>query len=528
VRTARWDTAPYLNAAAWTTAGGSAAWAAWCVRGTILAMSMAAARVVVTAVVTVLVGAVSAMAGPRQDDLAARRARLMERLGPDAVAIVWSAPERVYSLDVDYEYRQDSHLLYLTGIDQPDTILVLVPGAKAMREVLFVREANALREHREGHTLTKAEATEHSGIRTVYLASEFEPFITALFNKRVYGLRRNEASTEFDTFFDAVAANRARLALPFGPRPAPSAPLTAPYEFAAKARDRFLNVAFVDTFPLIAELRQVKTSFEQTIMTRSGVISSDAHKAGMKAARPGRFEYEVEAAIEQVYLANGAMNPGYPSIVGSGPNATILHYGASSRQMQAGEILLVDAAGSYDGYTIDITRSYPISGTYTEAQKDIYRLVLEAQEAGMRAARIGNRTVDVEKAAEVVIKAGLLKLGLITDATGDQFRTWYTHGICHWIGMDVHDVGDYARPLAAGMTFVVEPGLYIRPQALDQLPDTPENRAFKAAVLPAVQKYAQIGIRIEDSFLLTETGLTSLSSTVPRTIEEVERFMKSR
>jgi len=129
---------------------------------------------------------------------------------------------------------------------------------------------------------------------------------------------------------------------------------------------------------------------------------------------------------------------------------------------------------------------------------------------------------------EDVVKPGLLKLGLITDATGEQFRAWYTHGICHWIGMDVHDVGDYQRPLAAGMAFTVEPGLYIRPQALDELPDTPENRAFKAAVLPAVQKYAQVGIRIEDSFLLTDTGLTSLSATVPRTIDEVEAFMKAR
>jgi Xaa-Pro aminopeptidase len=486
------------------------------------------ARVMTAMTVAVLTCTAPATAGPLQEDLAARRARLMERLGPDTVAIVWSAPPRVYSRDVDYEYRQDSNLLYLTGLSQPDTVLVLIPGAKTVREVLFVREPNARREHREGHTLTRAEVTAQSGVRTVYYANEFEPFVTALFNRRVYGLRRNEVSADFDTFFDAIAADRAKLALPFGPRPAPSAPLTAPYEFAARARDRFLSVAFVDAFPLIAELRQVKTPYEQALMTRSGVISSNAHKAGMLAAGPGKYEYEVEAAIEQVYLANGAMSPGYPSIVGSGPNATILHYGASSRQMQAGEILLVDAAASYDGYTIDITRSYPVSGTFTEAQKDIYRLVLEAQEAGMRAARVENTTVDVEKAAEAVIKAGLLKLGLITDATGDQFRTWYTHGICHWIGMDVHDEGDYQRPLAAGMTFVVEPGLYIRPQALDELPDTPENRAFKAAVLPAVQKYAQIGMRIEDSFLLTDGGLTSLSATVPRTIDEVEQFMKAR
>jgi Xaa-Pro aminopeptidase len=485
-------------------------------------------RGVVTAMTgAVLAWAMTTSAGPLQDDLAARRARLMERLGPDTMSIVWSAPTKPYSLDVDYEFRQDSHLLYLTGMTQEETILVLMPGAKTLREILFVRAPNPRREHWNGHILTKPEATAQSGIKTVYFAGEFEAFITAMFNRQMYGGRRNEVSTEFDPFFEAVGANRAKLALPFGPRPAPSAPLTPAYEFAAKARDRFLNVVFVDTWPMIADQRHIKTSYEQTIMEKSGVISSNAHMAGMAAAKPGRFEYEVEAAIEQVYMANGAMSWGYPSIVGSGPNATILHYNASSRQMQAGDLLLVDAAASYQGYTVDITRSYPVSGTYTEAQKDIYRLVLEAQEAGMRAAKIGNKTADVEKAAEEVVKAGLLKLGLITDATGDQFRTWYTHGICHWIGMDVHDVGDYQRPLAAGMTFVVEPGIYIRPQALTDLADTPENRKFKETVAPAVEKYQHIGIRIEDSFLLTSSGLKRLSVTVPRTIDEVERFMKT-
>ena len=226
-------------------------------------------------------------------------------------------------------------------------------------------------------------------------------------------------------------------------------------------------------------------------------------------------------------MANGAMHWGYPSIVGSGPNATILHYNESSRQMQAGDLLLVDAAASYQGYTVDITRTYPVSGTFTEAQKDLYRLVLAAQEAGMQAAKIGGKTSDVEKAAEAVVKPGLLKLGLITDATGDQFRTWYTHGICHWIGMDVHDVGDYQKPLAAGMTFVVEPGIYVRPQALDNLEDTPENRAFKDKVAGAVEKYKGMGVRVEDSFLLTSTGLKRLSATTPRTIEEIERHLKA-
>jgi Xaa-Pro aminopeptidase len=195
--------------------------------------------------------------------------------------------------------------------------------------------------------------------------------------------------------------------------------------------------------------------------------------------------------------------------------------------MQAGDLLLVDAAASYQGYTVDITRTYPVSGTFTDAQKDLYRLVLAAQEAGMQAAKVGGKTADVEKAAEAVVKPGLLKLGLITDVAGDQFRTWYTHGICHWIGMDVHDVGDYQTPLAAGMAFTVEPGIYVRPQALETLDDTPENRAFKAAVAGAVAKYKGMGVRIEDSFLLTATGLKRLSATAPRTIEEIERHLKT-
>jgi Xaa-Pro aminopeptidase len=248
----------------------------------------------------------------------------------------------------------------------------------------------------------------------------------------------------------------------------------------------------------------------------------------MRAARPQRYEHEVEAAIEEVYLARGAMSPGYPSIVGSGPNATVLHYGASSRRMLEGDLLLVDAAANFKGQSGDITRTYPASGRFTPVQREIYALVLAAQEAGMQAARIGARTVDIERAAEAVVKAGLLKLNLITDANGPQFRTWYTHGICHWIGMDVHDVGDYRRPLEAGMAFVIEPGIYIRPEALEQLPDTPENRAFKEKVRPAVERYAGIGVRIEDSFLLTETELIRLSAKVPRTLDEIDAFMRAR
>jgi Xaa-Pro aminopeptidase len=485
-------------------------------------------RRMIYAAVAVLVAAGSAGADELRDDLVARRGRVLEKLDPATMLILFSPEPKVYSHDVDYEYRQDSTLYYLTGIDQEETVLVMLPGARTRRAVLFVRPPDPRREHWDGHRLTKEEATARSGIEAVYYTTEFEGFFQSMMDRRPYGYRRSAAEglAEFEGFFSAVAGDRARLALLLQPRPALGAPLGPAHEFARQIRDRYLGITVQDATDLLWGLRQVKTPYEQKILTRSVEISSEAHRAGMLAAHPGAYEYEVESAIEAVYLRNGAMSWGYPSIVGSGPNATILHYSKSSRRMEANELLLVDAAGSYQYQTGDITRTYPVSGAFNDAQKDIYRLVLAAQEAAMTAARAGNKPADVEAASEAVIKQGLLKLGLITDAGGEQFRTWYTHGICHFIGMDVHDVGDYQRPLSAGMAFVIEPGLYIRESALDALEPTPENKAFIERVRPAVKKYQNIGVRIEDSFLLTEAGLKRLSAGVPRTIEEIESFMR--
>jgi Xaa-Pro aminopeptidase len=475
-------------------------------------------------VLVLLVGLLAAspvFAGPLQEDLKARRARAMERLGPDALAIFWSAPVRVYSLDVDYEYRQDSNFYYLTGIDQPESILVVMPGNATRREILFVREADARREHWEGHTLTPAEASEASGITTVMTAGQFEPFITAMFSKRPMGA----PETEYAKFFAAIAESRAKLALLLEPQTSLSGDPGVARQFAAKLRDRFFGFAVQDATPVLWELRQVKTSYEQDVMRKSVAISVEAHKAGMREAAPGKFEYEVEAAIEAVYMRNGAMSWGYPSIVGSGPNATTLHYNRSSRKMADGDLLLVDAAGNYQGYTGDITRTYPVNGTFAPAQREIYEIVLAAQDAGMQAAKAGARFADIQAACDEVLRAGLVRLGLVVDPKGLQFKIWSTHGVSHWIGMDVHDVA-VPRPLAPGMTFVIEPGIYIREAALENLPKTPENLAFIEKVRPVVQKYKDIGVRIEDSFLLTEKGLERLSAGTPRTIAEVEAFMK--
>jgi Xaa-Pro aminopeptidase len=462
-----------------------------------------------------------ATAGPLQDDLKARRARLMERLGPEALAIFWSAPTRMFSQDVDYEYRQDSNLLYLTGIDQEDTILLLMPGNEMRREILFIREADARREHWSGHSLTPVEATAQSGIQTVMTVNQFEPFLTAMFSKRPMGA----SAAEYAKFFEALADSRARLAVLLERQTSLTSPPGFVTDFATKLRDRFFGFGVQDVSPIMADLRQIKTPYEQEVLRKSVAISSEAHRAGMKAAAPGKYEYEVEAAIEEVYLRSGAMSWGYPSIVGSGPNATILHYLKSTRRMEPGDLLLVDAAANYQGYTGDITRTYPVNGTFSRAQRDIYEIVLAAQEAGIKAAASGKPVAAIQSACDEVLRAGLVRLGLVTDSTGQQFKIWSTHGVSHWIGMDVHDVGGQ-RQLAPGMAFVIEPGIYIREAALESLQKTAENLAFIDKVRPMVEKYRNIGVRIEDSFLLTESGLERLSASVPRTIDEIERFMK--
>jgi len=478
----------------------------------------------VCALILLLATASAARASEFSDDLAARRARVMDRLGPEAMLILWSAPTARYSNDVDYKYRQDSNLYYLTGVTQPDTMLILMPGNETRREILFVKDRNPALEHWTGRLLSTEEARARTGIGTVLPSSEFEPFATAMLAGRGSGaITTNEAAR----FFDALSAGRARLGLVLDPNRGVNDPLTPPLEFARRMRDRFVGFAVTDATKILSDLRLVKTPYERKLLTKSFEISNEAQLAGMRAARPGAYEYEVKAAIEAVHYGRGAA-PGYPSIVGSGPNATILHYPDGARQMQAGELLLVDAACSVEYLTGDITRTYPVSGAFSPAQKDIYALVLQAQLEGIQAARPGAAILDVHRRTVEVIKTGLLKLGLLTDVSGEQYRIWYTHGASHYIGIDVHDAGDRSHPLEPGMAFTIEPGIYIRQSALDSLPRTPENIAFIEKVQPAVRKYADIGVRIEDSFLLEESGLKNLSGALPKTIDDIEALMRRR
>lgn len=457
-------------------------------------------------------------------DLQARRAQVMTIIGPDAMLILWSAPAQRYSLDIDYEYRQDSNLYYLTGVTQEDTILVLMPGNATRREILFVKEKNAAQEHWTGRTLSTQDASARTGIHTVFTTGQFDLFVAAMMGGRRFGAI---SEAEAARFAEAQTAGRARVGLLLGTTGV-GEPLTPTQEFARDIRERYVGFDLFDATKVITDLRMVKTPYEQTLLVKSLEISSAAHMAGMRAARPGAYEYEVKAAIEAVHRSRGAVSWSYPSIVGSGPNATILHYPEGDRQMQNGDLLLVDAACNYEYMSGDITRTYPVDGEFSSPQKDLYAIVLQAQEDAMAIAQPGATLDGLHRKTVEVIKAGLLTLGLITDPNSEQYRIWYTHGASHYIGIDVHDVGSDKRPLQPGMAFVIEPGIYIRQSALDALPRNRENDAFIEKVRPAVDKYADLGVRVEDSFLLEDSGLRRLSASVPRTVEEIESFLRSR
>ena len=440
----------------------------------------------------------------------------MEALGNDAVLVLWSAPPRVYSTDTNYEYRQESNLLYLTGIEQEDTVLVLAPGREAGSEVIFVQAADPRRELWEGRLLRSHEVSALTGIDHVVAqrgTEGFDAFMAELVSRSDSPLRigildlPNHGSARPDELSPGLDANALGWARAF---------------LEAHPSVRLFSAA-----DLLEAERAVKTPYEQAVLRRSVQISAEAHVEGMRAARPGRWEYQVEAAIEYAFHRSGALSWGYPSIVASGPNATTLHYVKSTRQLEDGDLLLVDAAGNFQGLTGDITRTYPVNGRFSPEQRALYDLVLEAEEAGIAAARPGGSVSEITSAVRAVLGEGLLELGLVVDpaaATGEsaQISFWFPHGPTHGIGIDVHDPLGRLDP---GAAFVIEPGLYIRPDVLERLAADSETRDLADALRPAVERYRNIGIRIEDSFLMTPAGPEMLSGGAPRTPDAVERVV---
>jgi Xaa-Pro aminopeptidase len=436
---------------------------------------------------------------------AARRARLAAQMLPGAVAVLPTAPEVARNGDSDYPYRHDSYFYYLTGFTEPESVLVLVAAQdeRPARAILFCREKNPEREIWDGYRYGPEAARTAFGMDEAWPIAELDA-------------RLPDLLADAPALYYATASNAALDAQVAG------------WIKAVRARSRSgvtAPGACHDLLPLLDEMRLIKDDEEQATMLRAGVISGEAHARAMRAARPGLHEYALEAELLYEFRRNGAQFPAYTPIVASGPNACVLHYNANDRLMQDGELVLIDAGCELDGYASDITRTFPVNGRFSPAQRTLYELVLAAQEAAFAAIAPGRPYSAFHEAALRVLTQGMLDLGLIPkgkfgkveDAIAAKAHLpFYMHGTGHWLGMDVHDVGAYrdltqadkpSRPLAPGMALTVEPGIYVRP----------------AEGVP--EEYWNIGIRIEDDVIVTGDGCRILTASAPKTVAEIEALV---
>jgi Xaa-Pro aminopeptidase len=487
----------------------------------------------------------------RSAELTARRARVAEQIGVKGMLVLFGAEPRVYSNDVDYEYRQENNLYYLTHLNQAGATLVLAPGAAAsLREILFLPRRNPALETWQGYMYGPEDARRLSGIGEIWDAREFAPFMQAFKEGKPYypkgeGVLLSAsqagpmAGEAFAPLHAAAAKNEAALFLLVPGREAAAGEFGESREwrreqrFAETWKTAVKGYAIRSAFPIFTEMRLRKSPSEVRLLQHAVDITAEALVRAMGAAGRAQWEYEVEAEIEYTFKRRNADHWGYPSIVGCGPNATTLHYESSQGRVAPGDLLLMDVGAEYQHYTADITRTFPVNGKFTPAQADIYNLVLAAQDAAFRASRPGSTLSEVHAAAAEVIKDGLLRLGLMTERNGTlminnrqrpQYFVWFMHSTSHWLGMSVHDVGGNPK-FEPGMVYTNEPGVYIRADALEHLAKTPENEKFIAAVRPAFEKYRNIGVRIEDDILITPDGYRNLSQALPRAIPEVESLM---
>jgi Xaa-Pro aminopeptidase len=476
----------------------------------------------------------------RLTDLTARRKAMLEQIGDKSIAILYAAEPRNYAGDTDYPYRQENNFYYLTGISQAGSALVMIQAAGVpAREILFLPPSNPLMETWTGHILTTEEGREISGIREVLDARRLDSFLRTLLPQAeavfvdkpapsFRGSRLPEAAPlpadlpeRYRTVRDL--AGKGELQVYLLTRGAAEHQRTI--DLGAKLAKLTPAVNVKDATPVFNQLRKVKSQREIDILQHAVDITEEAFQRVMAVAAAGLPEYEVQAQFEFTFLRRGS-HWGYPCIVASGANATTLHYNTNRDMMKPGQLLLLDDAAEFDGYSADITRTIPVSGKFTKEQADIYRIVYDAQQAGMKMARpghqLGNKGPDsVQGAAFEVIKQGLLKLGLVTNENTDkQVQIWFNHGIGHGIGLNVHDPA--GPELAPGQVITVEPGIYIRPNALDTLEKTPENEKFIATVRPAFEKYKGIGVRIEDDLLITNADPKIMSAAIPSKLEDVE------
>jgi Xaa-Pro aminopeptidase len=419
----------------------------------------------------------------------------MRLAGDDAIVIVPAAAERVRSRDTYFPYRQDSDLLYLTGFQEPEAVLALIPGRRHGEAILFCRERDPEREGWDGPRLGPEGAVQALGLDDAYPITDLDDILPGLLEGRSRVYYHFGRDAEFDLKLIGWL-NRVRAQVRTGAQP--------PHEF-------------LELGHLLDEMRLVKDAGELKLMQKAADVSVAAHQAAMRAARPGITEYQLQAELEYVFRRHAAV-PAYACIVGAGANACVLHYHANAATARDGDLVLIDAGAEVEGYAADITRTFPVNGRFTPAQRALHDVVCDAQAAAMTKARPGEAWDAIHEAAVATLSEGLLRLGLLKGTlekvvAEGTYKRFYRHKTGHWLGLDVHDVGDYrfdgqSRLLEPGMVLTIEPGLYIG--------------ADDGTVDP---KWRGIGIRIEDDVLITKDANRVLTGALVRRADEVEAYM---
>lgn len=422
-------------------------------------------------------------------------AEFMRQMDQNSVAIIPGAREATRSNDTQYRFRQDSDFYYLTGFEEPDAIAVIAPGRTA-KYTLFVRPRDPEQEIWVGRRAGVEGAKSDLGADQSYPIAEFDAKLQDLLDGAEKLYYRLGVHTDLDNkIVRQISEMRAINRKPIHP------PRT-----------------IIDPATIVHEMRVLKSPQEIELMQKAADIAAEAHVEAMKAVRPGMKEYEVEALIEQVFRRAGAAGPAYTSIVGAGANATVLHYINNDGDLRDGELLLLDAGAEYKGYASDITRTFPINGRYTKAQREIYDLVLETQLSCVEMVRPGVTHDELKAHSVEMLTEGMVRLGLLKGEPADlikneKYKQFYMHGLGHLLGIDVHDVGIYyygkqSRALEPGVVMTIEPGIYVAPDTKD---------------IP--EQYLGIGVRIEDDVLCTESGPRVLTTKVPKNGDEIEALM---
>jgi Xaa-Pro aminopeptidase len=459
----------------------------------------------------------------------ARRAALAQAIGPDAAFIAFSHEPARRTGDVDWPFRQEDNLLYLTGMNVPETTLVLLPGERERKELLFASDRDPLNERWTGRIASREEVTAATGLQEVVSPRRFNAFIDALFQGGSFSVGAPGGyftPPAMPSFFAAVRAGRAEVWLLLDDRSAPGRPPTREQQFAGDLRLRYPEIRFRDASPILLAMREIKSPAELALIQRAVDVTVEAQKAAMARVKSATRENEVQATAEFTFRNLGACCWAFPSIVAAGRNATTLHYQTNNDPIVRTGLLLTDLGAEVDGYSADVTRTYPADGTFSTEQRAVYDIVFAAQNETIALMRPGRKFIDVNTAAVGVIGRELLKLGLITKNGPEQVALYFPHGVGHPLGLQTHDVFDRTRALEPGMVVTDEPGVYVRKddvlasEVFRKLPP-----AEQESIRTALDRYDGIGVRIEDDVLITAGEPKVLSAGAPRSPKEIEALM---